>query len=55
MDQYFEEMRALIPERSLSLREERYDIDARKLAVVAVLQDIDSKRVLQSVYLDAVK
>jgi hypothetical protein len=46
-------MKARSPGSASGLREERYAVDARKLAVVAVLQDVETKKVLQSVYLDA--
>jgi hypothetical protein len=55
MDRYFEGMRTRFPGRTFALREERYAVDARKLAVVAVLQDIETKKVLQSAYIDAGK
>jgi hypothetical protein len=55
MERYLEEMRARFPERTFALREERYRVDPRKLAVVAVLQDVETKKVLQAAYLDAGK
>ena len=55
MDGYLEEMKTRFPGRAFPLREERYAVDARKLAVVAVLQDGGTKKVLQAVYLDAGK
>ncbi len=55
MEGYLDGMRARFPARAFTLRDERYAVDARKLAVVAVLQDVETKKVLQSVYLDAGK
>jgi hypothetical protein len=53
MEGYLDGMKARFPGRPFFLREERYKVDAQRLAVVAVLQDVETKKVLQSVYLDA--
>jgi hypothetical protein len=51
MDGYLNGMRARFPARTFQLREAWYGVDRTKLGIVAVLQDAESKRVLQSAYL----
>lgn len=51
MDGYLAGMRTRFPGRPFTLREERYQVNRGKLAIVAVVQDVQTKRVLQSAYL----
>ena len=55
MDGYFDGMKARFPGRAFGLREERYEVDPKKFAVVATLQDVATKKVLQAAYIDAGK
>ena len=55
LEAYLAGMKARFPTRAFELRAERYSIDARRLAVVAVLQDDGTRRVLQSAYVDVGK
>ena len=51
MESYLAGMRTRFPGRAFFLSEERYQLNRSRLAIVAVVQDAQSKHVLQSSYL----